>query len=312
MIQDYSQLVARIAEASGLGKDEIERRIEAKRAKLSGLISKEGSAQIVAAELGINFDKEKMKVSELLSGMKRVNLTGKIIRMFPVRAYDKNGKQGKIGNFIIADSTGNTRVVLWDTNHIELIEKGDIKDGDVVDLLNSSVRNSELHLSGFSDIKLSQEKIENVKTERAYQEKKIVEGKMGDGLKIRAFVVQMFEPRFFEVCPECGKKVEKSAEGSVCQEHGKVAGKRRALINLVLDDGSESIRSVLFSEQVEALGFAEGELEGESFIKKKEDILGKELWFSGIIRQNKLFNNPELIVDGIKEVNIEKLIAQIG
>ena len=60
MFQNYHQIVARIARSSNLSVEDIERRIEAKRAKLSGLISKEGAAQIIAAELGISFDKEKM------------------------------------------------------------------------------------------------------------------------------------------------------------------------------------------------------------------------------------------------------------
>ena len=53
--QDYEDLVDLICEKSGLSREEIERRIEAKRAKLSGLISKEGAAQIIASELGIDF-----------------------------------------------------------------------------------------------------------------------------------------------------------------------------------------------------------------------------------------------------------------
>lgn len=59
MMDNYNQLVERISAASKLPKEEIERKVEGKRAKLSGLVSKEGAAQIVAAELGINFDKER-------------------------------------------------------------------------------------------------------------------------------------------------------------------------------------------------------------------------------------------------------------
>ena len=51
----------RYAKHSGLNVEEVNRKIEAKRAKLSGLISQEGAAQIVAAELGINFENEKLK-----------------------------------------------------------------------------------------------------------------------------------------------------------------------------------------------------------------------------------------------------------
>jgi len=32
--------------------------------------------------------------------------------------------------------------------------------------------------------------------------------KVGEGVNVRAFVVQAFDPRFFHVCSECKKKVE--------------------------------------------------------------------------------------------------------
>ena len=60
--ENYVRILEKMAKASGLDKEELERRVEAKRAKLSGLISKEGAAQVIAAELGINFDNEKLKI----------------------------------------------------------------------------------------------------------------------------------------------------------------------------------------------------------------------------------------------------------
>ena len=310
MQQDYSQLLDRISRASNISKEEIERKVEAKRAKLSGLISKEGAAQIIAAELGISFDKEKVKISEI-SGMSKVNLVGKIIRSFPVRSYEKNGKAGKVGNFIVADDSGNVRIVLWDTNHISLIESGELKEGDVIEIGNGSLRNNEVHLTGFSEIKKSTEILDNVKTERSYGGREISGLKPGDSAKIRAFIVQIFEPRFFEVCPECGKKLLQDTEGSRCEAHGRVAPKRRALMNVVLDDGSESMRTVMFSTQLESIGLNQEELEGENFIKKKDELLGKEFNFSGNVRQNKLFGNSELIIDKIEEINLDSLIAEL-
>ena len=52
---NYERILEKIAKAAGLERAEIETRIEAKRQKLSGLISKEGAAQVVASELGISF-----------------------------------------------------------------------------------------------------------------------------------------------------------------------------------------------------------------------------------------------------------------
>src|SRR3990167_6866022 len=101
-MDNYSQLIERISRSSNIAVDEIERKVEAKKAKLSGLISKEGAAQIVAAELGINFDRERMKISELVNGMKRANILGKVIQISPVREFTKNGRSGKVVNMLVA------------------------------------------------------------------------------------------------------------------------------------------------------------------------------------------------------------------
>ncbi len=307
MIQNYEKLADRISKASGKQREEIDRLVEAKRAKLSGLISREGAAQIVASELGINFEKERMKVNELVSGMKKINILGKIIKLFPVHEFEKNGRKGKVTNLFLADDTGIIKTVLWDTNHIELFERQQIKEGDFIEISNGSLRNSELHLSGFSDIKKSSEVIEDIKTRNEAVEKKISEFNIGGNFKVRAVIVQVFEPRFFYVCSECGKKAVNDGEGYVCQEHGKVVPNKRALMNLVLDDGSENIRAVIFSEQIENLGLKQEDLE-ENFPDKKQEILGKEMIFSGRATQNKLFNNPEFIINSVESIDVEKLI----
>ena len=173
MIGNYDKLIERISKSSGLEKEEIERRIEAKRAKLSGLISKEGAAQVIAAELGISFDNEKLKIGELLPGMRKVNLVGKVINLFPVRTFSKNGKDGKVANLIVADETSNIKVVLWDVNHIALIENGEILEGKVVEISNASMRDNEVHLGGFSEIKIINEDIKGVIEDRVIHGKNI-------------------------------------------------------------------------------------------------------------------------------------------
>src|SRR3989304_1340041 len=135
-MEDYSKLVERISKASKLAADEIERKVEAKKAKLSGLISKEGAAQIVAAEMGINLDMERLKISEIFDGMKKANVVGKVLDVLSIREYNKNGKSGKVANLRVGDESGNARVVLWDTNHISLIEGGKIAKGSVIELSN--------------------------------------------------------------------------------------------------------------------------------------------------------------------------------
>lgn len=309
MVNDNcQQLIELISKSSGVPVEEIERKIEAKQARLSWLISKEGAAQIIAAELGISFDKQMIKISQIVPGMRKINLVGKIINMFPVRDYNKNGRSGRIGSFILADDTSNIRTVLWDENHVDLIVKGQVIEGEVIEISNAAIRNGELHLTSFSEIKNSNQVLNNVITEKQVISKNILEFNINENVVTRAFVVNIFEPRFFEVCPECRKKVSEIGE---CNEHGKIVPEKRALLNFILDDGSESIRAVIFSDQIEKIMPRE-ELENrESFSIKKKELLGKELMVFGQVRKNRVFDNNEFIVEDIKNVDIDKLIEEL-
>ncbi len=308
MDDNYQKLIARISEAARISVAEIERKIDAKRARLSGLVSKEGAAQIVAAELGINFEQERMKISELVHGMRRVNVIGKILEVFPIREYSKNGREGKVCNFLIADEGSNTRVVVWDNHHIVLFEDGKLKAGDVVEISNANIRNGELHLTSFSDIKKSKEVLDNVVAERVFTERKIRDVREGERFKTRAVVVQVFEPRYFEACPKCGKKVVDKS----CKQHGVVEGRKRALLSVVLDDGSESIRGVLFGEQINKIGLNENDVFSlENFAVKKNELLGEEKFFCGNVRANALFNTIEMNVEDVFDVKPDELISEL-
>ena len=312
-MQNYELLIDRIVKSSGLEKDEIERKVEAKKAKLSGLISKEGAAQIIAAELGISFEDQDLKISELMGGMRNVNVVAKVINVFPVREYSKNGREGKVANFVIADDTGNTRVVLWDINHIALIENETIKQGDVVEIKNGSTRDTEIHLSGFSELKKSETIMENVKTEAAVSEVTIDAVKQGQAVRIRGVIVQVFNPRFYSVCPECNKKVIPEGEGFKCAEHGPVATPRdRAIFNFVLDDGTETIRVVMFSDQINTLIPEEDLKDAAKATAFRDDLMGSEIYLSGNVKRNQMFNNLEIVASGVEKVDVDKLIEELN
>ena len=305
---NYQQLIEMMSKSSGVSLDEIERKIEAKQAKLSGLISKEGAAQVIAAELNINFDKEEVKISQIVPGMRKLNLVGKIIQMFPVREFNKNGRSGRIGSFVLADDTSNVRTVLWDENHIDLIAKGQIVQDSVVEISNASVRNGEVHLGSFAEIKVSDKVIGVIVTDKPVVNKEIAKFNINDNVSTRAFIVQMFEPKFFVVCPNCRKKVSESGE---CGEHGVVTPDKRALVGLVIDDGTSSIRATIFSEVLDTIVSKE-ELESpELFAIKKKDFLGKEMMISGQVRRNAMFDSEDFIVSGVSEFDVDKLIEEL-
>ncbi|MCA9487414.1 MAG: hypothetical protein KC516_00455 [Nanoarchaeota archaeon] len=303
---NYELVLERVSRQSGVSEEELERRVEAKRSKLSGLISKEGALQVIAAELGISFDNEKLKIKELLPGMRKVNTVGKVITIYPIRTYKtKSGDEGKVANMIIADDTSNVKVVLWDTNHIDLIEKGEVGEKTVIEIISGSMRDGEIHMGSFSELKKSSDILNNVVTEKTVKEKPLSEILFGESIKVRAFVVQSFLPRFFEVNPDTGKKLTDEERAT-----GKIAEKR-ALINVVIDDGTENIRAVLFHENLKKLGFETIEDNPTLMEQQRENILGKEMVFVGNVRRNSYFGNNELVIEDVQEIDLDKLIAQL-
>lgn len=308
---NYEKVLDKISRTASLDKEEVRRKIEAKRAKLSDLISYEGAAQIVAVELGVSFDNERLKIDELLPGMRKVGIVGKIIRIFPIRTFkNKQGQESKVVNLIVADETSNVKVVLWDTNHIALIEGGTIGEESVVEINNGTMRDSELHLGSFSEFKKSEEIFGNVVTEKVVKEKTISSFTISDNVKTRAFIVQTFDPRFFYVCPECGKKANTDGKNFVCLDHGKVAAAKRALMNVVLDDGTETIRAVLFNDVLPMVGLTELE-NAEKLISQRENLIGKEMNFTGQVRKNKFFDEEEFIIQEAGEINLDELIMNL-
>lgn len=332
-MNNYDLLVERIAKSAGLEKGEVERKVEAKKAKLSGLISKEGAAQIIAAELNVSFENEDLKVAELIGGLRKVNIVGKVMNIFPVREFEKNDRKGKVCNFVLADDTGSTRVVLWDTNHIDLIENEDIKAGDVVEIKNGTTRDREIHLSGFGELRKSAVEMAEVKNAPAVSEVKLEDAKEGMSVKIRGVVVSVFQPRFYNVCPECRKKVVSADDGSFsCAEHGKVEAKSRAIVNFVLDDGSDNMRVVMFSDQIAKVVSVVGStssstgapsenprrIGSEEDLKDevkaaafRDDFLGTEIYLSGRVNRNQLFDNLEIVANDVERVDVEKLIEEL-
>ena len=304
---NYDQLVEFISQSSGVSVEDIERKVEAKQAKLAGLISKEGAAQVIAAELNVNFDKQMVKIAHVVPGMRKINLIGKVIELAPIREYSKNGRSGKIGSFVLADDTSNVRTVLWDENHIDLISKSQIKQDIVVEIGNASIRNGELHLGSFSEIKVIDKKIENIVTEKPTFVKKVSDFNVGDNVSARAFIVNMFEPKFFEVCPECRRK----AVNGECNDHGKIKPEKRSLLSLVIDDGSENIRCTIFHDVLEKI-IPFNELENlEMFNGKRKDLMGKEVIVKGQVRKNQMFDSNDFIINEFEEVNLDNLIAEL-
>ena len=118
-------------------------------------------------------------------------------------------------------------------------------------------------------------------------------------------VVQSFEPRFFEVCPQCGKRAKPSEGSFNCAAHGPVTPQYSYVMNAVLDDGTETIRGVFFRDQAEKLvGKSREEMLSykdnvPAFDAVKNELLGKQIKVVGRVNKNEMFERLEFVVNQV-------------
>ena len=77
-----------------------------------------------------------------------VSILGRLIRVPRPHSYESNGKKGKVTSLEIQDASGKISYTLWN-NDVKLIDTLELKEGDIVKVLNeqSRERNGELSLS---------------------------------------------------------------------------------------------------------------------------------------------------------------------
>lgn len=322
----YDEIIRRIKEERGLSDVEINVKIDAKLKQLSGLISREGAAHIIANELGLKLypdvNKKRYKVKELVEGLRVNELVGKVIRKFEVREYKTQNREGKVASFFIADETGSIRVVLWDTNHIDAFEK--FSEGDVIKIVGGTVRENqgfkEIHLSGRNEMVVNPPGEEiNVTVQmpkREFGSKRIKDLNAGDFVTLLGTVVQVFEPRFYDACPECNRKVVLDGDKFKCEQHGHVPVKLVPIVNMLLDDGTDSIRVVLFRDLASKV-FGLSDVSGlrdnpVDFEGKKKELLGKTFYVSGRVNKNDMFDRFELMAQDLNEADAMELATALA
>lgn len=313
------EIIQRISFATGMSEEEIKEKIEEKKLELSGLISDEGAAYLVAKEVGVDIvQQQKLNIESLVAGMQNVDIIGKVVKISPVREFNTEKSQGKVANMFLADETGSVRVSLWN-DEIEKIEG--IKEGDVVRIKgyvkDNNISGPEIRLGRYGIITKSEEKIENIKN-RTAERSKISELRENNYKEVRAALVQVFEGSiFYEICPQCKSRLKEEKDYK-CEEHGDVQPEYGIIITGIIDDGSGNMRAVFFNENAEKIiGMTKNDAKKLFDRKKKLDAvlehvsLGKDFILTGKVRRNSFFDRLEFVVSDVKEVEIKKEIELI-
>ncbi len=321
----FSDIIQKTKEKTNISEEELNARIKNKMSQLSGLISKEGAAHIVANELGLRLFEEfsgKLQIQNILAGMRDVETTGRVQQIYSVTEFQRqDGTKGKVANMIIADETGSIRVVLWGSQ-TDLVK--DLKEGDIVKIIAGYVRENnnkiEVHLNERSKLIINPEG-ETIGTVKSYisKRKKIEELEENDSdVELLGTVVQIFELRFFEVCPNCNKRIRQRGEGFFCEEHNVVVPNYSYVLNLVMDDGSETIRTCFFKKQTENLlemneeQILQYKNHPESFEDIKNSLMGTTIKVVGRVNRNEMFDRLEFIVRlAFSKPNLEEEIERL-
>jgi replication factor A1 len=149
-----------------LTREDVLKKIYEKKRSAEDYFLDEVAARIVAVELGVEVQGEnetfngEITVKNLVSGLNDVTITGRVTAIYPVQTFSRNdGTRGKVARLVLADETGDLRLVLWD-DKTSLAETGEIKQGQILKVLHAYVRESfngklELHLGRKGELETS-------------------------------------------------------------------------------------------------------------------------------------------------------------
>jgi len=244
----------------GLSKKEIDVQIKKKSKEYQGFISEQGILFIIAKENGINlqssdigsevyaeFEEEidynefAINISEIREGMSNIVLVGKIIRIFkPYNFTRKDGSEGIVGSFLIIDSSGVIKIVVWDEN-VKVMKNRLFQEQTVVQLIGGYSKigtnmKQEVHIGKRGQVVLSPDDL-SLKKRKALEDlhlKKIAdetkyqkpELKIDDLVKQHKYISQ----------------IQGNVQIQEFKEINKSNGEKNFLLKFLISENSMSIR----------------------------------------------------------------------
>lgn len=310
----YQQLFEQVKVKSGLTEEEVTTRIAQKQQELYGLLSKEGALHIMANECGISikeFYKKTVPLARLVQGMRFSDVEGVVTRIYEPKKFEKNGRQGKVGGFLLQDDTGRMRVVVWNEQTNLLLT---LHEGDHVTLHNARVHARqdgayELHVLATSRL---------VTQQKAVLPKILAKLRDNDTMvSTYGTIVALHDLRYFEQCELCKKRLTKETDVWVCQKHGKQQPHYGYLLTLILDDGTATMRVLFFGQLVEQLlGLKENQVHelrenNEHLAAIRKQLLGKTIMLVGNVRKNNFFVQLEFHATQISFPRAQDVLAHL-
>ncbi|MBY6294005.1 DUF2240 family protein [Nanohaloarchaea archaeon H01] len=320
-------IVEKIVEETDLEEEEVKEKVEEKMEEFEGLVSEEGALHLVAKDAGVQVAEsgdQDLKVENVVPDMRKVNLKARVVNISDVNTFERDDDEedGKVQNVVLGDDTGTIRLTLWD-EQTEIAEKVD--EGDAIAVggaytVEDNQGNAELRLGDNAQVKMADEdevpEVESSNMETTEAEIREVKSKNAE-YKIQGMVMDVYTSNpFYSTCPECGNTVRENDDSEyVCEEHGEVEPNKALAISIVIDDGTDNIRTVMFRDRArELLDVTEEEEENgdiDAVEKGAEEAIGKKLEIEGRTRYNDYFGTLEIIANGFTEIDTEEELEQI-
>ncbi len=309
----YDQVIEKITHEAPISRQELQERIDAKLKQLSGLISKEGAAHIVANELGIKLldassaTTGKLQIKNIVPGLRNVETVGKVLQTYGLKTFKSADRDGKLASFVLGDESGTIRVVMWG-NQADAITN--LTSNPIVKIVGAYVRENnnsfELHMNEKSRLIINPPGEQILVKEKVSERKSIGELSEEDqSVEVLGTIVQVFDPRFFEVDPKSGKRI--TAKDGVYYLGNEIIENPdySYVMNVIIDDGTSNMRAVFFREAMERLiGKDKGVIleykdNPSLFEDVKTDLLGLLVKMQGRVKKNLFFDRLELTVNNV-------------
>lgn len=261
------------------------------------------------------------KIAEIEPGMQNVSVSGRVMRILPIKEFVSGDRTGKMASLILVDDTGITRAVLWE-DKADLVK--DISQGDTVTVKNGYTKQSlngdaEVHLSRRGGLQVNPPDVSieemGALISKHAEEKKISDIKPDDrNIGITGKIEDVDEnPMVFEICSECGSRIENVAGEWMCDVCGEATPAYGMVVSCGVSDGSGDVRAVFYRDLAEELtGLSVPEAlnligqsgdELEPIRRVKDELAGKKVSLIGNVRYNDYQDRLELMVSSISSIS---------
>ena len=321
------ELIEKIVEETDLEEDEVKEQVEEKMEEFEGLVSEEGAIHLVAKDAGLQLSKaenQDLKVENVVPDMRKVTLKARVVNISDINTFERDDEdeEGRVQNMVLGDDTGTIRLTLWD-DQTQIAEKVD--EGDAIAIggaytVEDNQGNAELRLGDEAQVKMAEDdEVPEVKSQGGEAENvsiRQVKAK-NSNYEIEGMVMDIYTSNpFYSMCPECGETVRENDDGDyVCEEDGEVEPDKALAMSIVVDDGTDNIRVVMFRDRARELLDIDEETETsgdlDAIEEAAEEAIGTKIKLSGRTRYNDYFGTLEIIANSFSEIEAEDELEQM-